>query len=192
MKMNNIVLLTAFAVLSFNANAGEFDGISAGFNVNSARGETKLVDPAGPFDGYLNHNSTTGTIFGQYGYVASENMLLTVGASYDVNDTKLSSTAKLKNHYAIYLEPGYVIDKSTLLYGKIGYHAAKFHSTDNGSVTTSSMNGIGYGVGIRNKLDNQFFVQAELEQVNYSKKTVNTAQVTPHITSINVGIGYQF
>ncbi len=190
--MKCIALLTTVVTLSSSAIAGEFDGFSAGFNVNSTKADTKLVDPAGPFDGYLKRNSTTGTIFGQYSYAASENVLLTVGASYDVKDTQLSDTTKLKNHYAVYFEPGYVIDKSTLIFGKIGYHRAKVNADDNGSVVSASFHGTGYGVGVRHKLDKQLFVQAELEQVKYSQKTLNTAQLTPHTPSIKMGIGYQF
>ncbi len=188
----HIALIVSISALSFSAFAGEFDGLSAGINLNHTKAKTKLVDPAGPFDGYLQNNSTTGTVFGQYSYVADANVLLGVGATFDLNDTKLSATMKLKNHYSIYLEPGYILDKSTMIYGKVGYHVAKLHADDNGSVATANMNGVGYGIGVRTKLDNQFFLQAELEQIKYSQKTINTAQTTPHTPSIKVGIGYQF
>jgi outer membrane immunogenic protein len=194
MNVKKTVLLISAAALSCAAAAGEFEGWSTGLNLNSNKADTKVVDAAGPFDGYIKRSSTTGTLFGQYSHAATDTVLLTVGLGYDLNDTKLSGdTFKLKNHYAVYFEPGYVLSKDTLVYGKVVYHAGKGEaSSEDGSVASGSLHGTGYGLGVRYKLDKQFFVQAEWERVNYSKGTVNTAEVTPQTSSFKLGIGYQF
>lgn len=190
MKKSTLLILS-IAALSSNVMAGDFEGWSAGINLGSTKANSKLVDPAGPFDGYVKKTNTTATIFGQYGQSISENGLLTVGASYDVRSLKTMDDIKQKNHYSVYLAPGYKLDQATLIYGKVGYHAATLQA-DDGSLSLTT-NGVGYGAGVRYKLDKEFFVQAELEKINYSKKTFNTnAEITPHITSLTVGIGYQF
>ena len=114
-----------------------------------------------------------------------------------------SSTVKMDSSYTISLVPGYLIDSSTMLYGKVGYTTAKISNKDNSDGVTDKMsfNGYTYGVGLKKLIDKNlfFFGEANMTKLNEKEWNGKTEQGTPlkqkikgDTTSFLVGIGYKF
>ena len=143
-----------------------------------------------------------------YGFAMGNNFVLGVGATYDFSktktgefstnmnlngeDTTFALDSTLKNHYSLYVQPTYVVNKDTAMFAKIGRHYAKstvnsnpntfisyvdgeFNITDTygllGTENSVSKNleGWGYGIGLKAFLSNNLFVQVEAAIVDYDK-----------------------
>ena len=152
--MNKILKLSAIALLAssvsamaqktgasiavFGAIAGaevEASG-NAGTGNGTGSGSVGKVTPVGGFD--IGYNFTP--------YFA-------VGATYIPVEAKIgtgrvdggSITGELKDHYTIYIEPAYVVNKDASLYGRLQYAHADMTLT--GATGSNKLEGWGVGVG---------------------------------------------
>lgn len=96
-------------------------------------------------------------------------------------DTRtLNSTNKLKNTWGISVEPGWNFTESTLGFVKlawvntqlntaVNYSNSDGNSGGNGSVDTSkTLNGFGYGIGVKQMLSSNIYAGVDLMGVTYS------------------------
>jgi opacity protein-like surface antigen len=95
-----------------------------------------------------------------------------------------------KSHYSLALEPGYVVNDKTLVFGILAYHTAQTEIEDGAS--SARVNGIGYGIGFKRSLTDHLFLMGELQHVDYSSKSVNGNTLKPSSTTSAVGVGYHF
>ena len=95
-----------------------------------------------------------------------------------------------KSHYSLAVEPGYVVNDQTLVFGILAYHTAKAEIED--ASGSARLSGIGYGVGFKRTLGNNLFVTGELQRVDYGTKTVDGSSLKPSSTTGSVGVGYHF
>lgn len=95
-----------------------------------------------------------------------------------------------KSHYSLALEPGYVVNDKTLVFGILAYHTAQTEIED--GTSSARVNGIGYGIGFKRSLTDHLFLMGELQHVDYGSKTVDGSSLKPSSTTSAVGLGYHF
>ena len=95
-----------------------------------------------------------------------------------------------KSHYSIAVEPGYVIDDQTLVFGILAYHRAKTAFED--GTETKGISGVGYGIGFKRSLASHVFLMGEIQQVKYGSATIDNSTVKPTSNTAALGLGYHF
>ena len=186
--MNKILKWSAIALLatstSLMAQTKQFEGIAAGI---FAGGVGASVD--GSVTGTATGGSgTIGKVTGiagidlGYGFATSSNSVISIGASYIPMKAKFGSgsgndstsgtsiTGELKDHYTIYIQPTYVLNKDTGLFAKINYAHADVRTTNTTSAS-SSVEGWGAGIGSKTFVTPTTFIQVEANYAEYD--TIN-------------------
>lgn len=140
-----------------------------------------------------------------YGISVAPQWIVTLGASYDLNKTDFGSVnyvdgggtykvdGRLKNHYAVYVAPGYRLSDKLLAYAKLGWHraTAEFNDSQAGTGKTTH-NGTGFGAGVSTALSRQLEARFEVQRVNYSRESANLSNGKPESTEATVYLGYRF
>ena len=57
---------------------------------------------------------------------------------------------------------------------------------------SSTFDGYGVGVGLRSMINSKFYVQAEVNEIDYSSQSFNGLNVDPKQISGTIGVGYKF
>ena len=152
-----------------------------------------------------------------YGFVANNNLVVSLGATYDFNDSEatlvtatdgedstVSIKGKLKDHYSLYVQPTYLLNNSTGIFAKVSYNYAKnsIKLTENDTSVSFSENleGWGYGVGAKTFLNDNLYLQFEGSLVKYDKQSKSivgdlndyTISAKPEVLSALISIGYKF
>ena len=131
-----------------------------------------------------------------YGFALGNNFVLGIGATYDFSKTKtggfdfngninsedstLTINSNLKDHYSLYIQPTYVINKDSAFFAKVGRHYAKSEVSSEGtgylvpgafgdSPRKNNYEGWGYGLGLKTLLNSNFYIQAEAGIVEYDR-----------------------
>ncbi len=178
--------------------ASGFTGFSIGANANASTSSTEVSNVNGSVD--LGKSSQNVSLQAAYGVDLGNNYVLGLGATYALGDLKSGSAStggfnanlKGKDAYSIYLEPGYAISNSTLVYGKLAYLNMKGEVEGTGYRGSKNFSGVGYGIGVRHKLNKNLFLQGEIAQSEYSDESISGTTYKPSATTGTVGIGYQF
>jgi opacity protein-like surface antigen len=171
--------------------AGASIGINSGFESNHMAINTNSINLGG--------HSSPFNLNGSYTFLISPTMTVATGLTYDLTDAKAATFsggyAKLKNHYALNIEPGYALSENTLGYLKVAYHSATSSTTLTSTTYTKSVTGWGYGLGAKHKLDKNLFINIEIQQVGYNAYTntnISSGAITHTSTFGAIGLGYQF
>jgi opacity protein-like surface antigen len=151
-----------------------------------------------------------------YGFVANNNLVVSLGATYDFNDSEatfvssddgtdaVSIKGKLKDHYSLYVQPTYLLNNSTGIFAKVSYNYAKnsIKLTENATSISFSENleGWGYGVGAKTFLNDNLYLQFEGSLVKYDKQSKSIVgdldnyiiSAEPEVLSALISIGYKF
>ena len=197
-----------------------FGIISGGDGLNSKLGDQTNVIPGVDLN---------------YGFAMGNNFVLGLGATYDFSKTKTGGftsnylinsedatftiDSNLKNHYSLYIQPTYVINKDSAMFAKVGRHYAKSSVKSAGGfsygpysvgllgndVTVSEkIEGWGLGLGLKTFLTSNLFVQleggvVEYDKINlpfrlseYSELDDNTGSHKIKTTNAMVSVGYKF
>ena len=85
------------------------------------------------------------------------------------------------------MAPGYALNDSILLYGKLAYITATVSDP-----RATELSGTGYGVGIKILGGSRLFYQAELSGTDYAKRQYINATDTFGLNILTLGIGYKF
>lgn len=149
-------------------------------------------------------NDVAGRLDASYGFGLSPEWVLTVGATYDLNKTDFGSVtylsggvqtveAKLKDHFSVYVAPGYQVAPNWLVYGKLSTHHAKAEYTDTGANSGETTHtGTGFGFGVATALSKQVEGRFEIEQINFNEKSANLSTGKPTSTQATLYVGYRF
>lgn len=209
MKMKTWAMTAALAALACSAAqaqtaAGSFQGFSLGLNAGMISSATEITSGTDVLDG-LGHSSAVGSLQGAYSWAAGDRGVLSVGATYNLNDVdggELRTTAgvrtalyKARDAYSVYFEPGYLLTDKTLAFATLGYEAATARAEDGaGVVVKKDIQGAGYGFGLRTMLDKNLYVQVAVKQVYYDSERFpgDTADFKTRATLGSVGVGYKF
>jgi opacity protein-like surface antigen len=222
--MNKICKLSAIALLasstSLMAQSKGFEGASIGLFAGFAGAELEGK-------GTETRGDTTSASVGKvtpmagidlsYAFATGSNSVIGLGVSYvpvkaeigtgsttDGNQTG-KGDVELKDHYSIYIQPTYVVNKDSALFLKVNYSHADLKAAGSPrSVTLTSGNDVeGYGasVGLKTFLTPNAFVQAEVNYTEYDtisgRKTNAAGNVTtfsgdPKLVQGLITIGYKF
>ena len=184
------------------AQISNFSGYSASANLNSVSVNTKLDWSEGVIDGLGQQSWKVSTRIG-YGLIANRNSVFTVGANYTFGTTRNGtvevaasgqslSVMKMKNQVALFVEPGLLIRDTTLAYGRISYDRAGLTLASEAGDESQTMNGIGFGFGIRTMLNKKAFVQAEFTQTGYRDIMWGGGALKSKINAGTAGLGFKF
>jgi opacity protein-like surface antigen len=197
-----------------------FGIISGGDGINSKLGDQTNVIPGVDLN---------------YGFAMGNNFVLGLGATYDFSKTKTGGftsnyeingedatftiDSNLKDHYSLYIQPTYVINKDSAMFAKVGRHYAKSSVKSAGGfiadgvsvgllgndVTVSEkIEGWGLGLGLKTFLTSNLFVQLEGGVVEYDKINLpfrliedsfwddNTGSHKVKTTNATISVGYKF
>lgn len=194
--LNKFLIIAGLLATSNSfAQAEKFSGFSVGLNTGFVTNST--YSSSNPTT--LGSNSTLLNIDATYSVAISPSSILGIGLTYDLSDTVLyegtsgdgiigDTTWKLKNHYSINFEPGYVIRDDALAYAKVAYHSGK------SSVLTldQNINGWGYGFGAKFNVDKNLYLKIEAQHVDYGSFTSSSTKIIHKSTLGTIGLGYQF
>lgn len=209
-----------------SALAQSFEGgmLSVGMAAHSA--SSRYVDDAnsGVSDGtnllYGNHRLMT-NVDAAFTKHIKHQWKLGIGTAYDLHSMDVGAHGRTssgvqyrfsmreRNHWSLYLQPMYILDDTTAIFGKIGYHGASLYATDlHGKVISKShfgesfkLSGTGYSLGMRKSLPHQIFMQVEGQYVSFNERRSTAAndvdsrsyyEVKLNLISGIVSLGYQF
>ncbi len=207
MKKTLLALSLVAATQTAFAQASNFEGLSIGLGLAAVGVDTKYQD-TDDFNLKVGQTNVIPVIDLSYAYAVDSKFLVGVGATYDLKDAKSGSasvpdyasiTLKAKSHYSIYVQPTYLMTNNTALFAKVGYHSMKGTAEivcDDCTNDSLKFKGIGYGAGIKTFLDKNIFVQAEIQVVDYKKKSLADDDFTwsykPKSTAGILSVGYKF
>ena len=196
--MKKIIALAAIAAAystSAFAQVSNFEGFSAATNLTYSKASV-----ASSQDFSLSDKSTGVNLQAGYGFAMDASTVITVGAQYALSDAKAgdytnpTGSVKLKKQTSFYIEPGFLLNPTTLVYGKVSYDSASANAIEASATYKADIKGIGYGFGARTMLDKNLFVQAEVKKTSFGEESFpgDTAKFKVKNTVASVGIGYKF
>jgi len=183
MKDTHLVLALVLGLVSIYAQANDFEGVNVGLGLGYSQPQIQYTDnnPAGKY--LWSKNNIIYRFDASYNLALNEKWLLGFGATYDSflhagtqDKTYGPVTGYIKDHRSIYLQPTYVLDNSSAVFAKVGYHEARVNTL--GKPTASwvddkfNVYGTGYGLGYKRLLNERFFAQAEVQFVGYGNKSM--------------------
>jgi opacity protein-like surface antigen len=199
-----LALILALASSSVSAQSNSFEGFELGLGLSHVKADVEYTDTS-LFHLEWDDSDTVAQAHIGYNWSINEKWLLGAGFSHTFNDidaginNDLSGNVltKLNNHSAIYIQPTYILSDSSAIFVKLGYHKAKVSITSSAAFWTDdrySIHGIGYGIGYKHAINTSFFVQAELDFVDYSDKSFqnNSYDYTQETQSATISLGYSF
>ena len=220
-----VVLFGIVAISSANADNKNFEGPylqgALGYESVSGNVDSNVIKvTAGAGAGTYNVNTQVNSSKGLaavagigYGFRFSPRVLMTVGAEYSPNNRDLSYTATgtgliiipntitLSSRYSVYVAPGYEIDSSSVVYGKVGYASSKL-KVNNGDGDQTTLTGYILGAGYKKFFKDNIYGFAELNYIKLNSSTISGIGSTYTGTySYNVGgneynalvgVGYKF
>ena len=226
--MKKTLLFLSTFLLMLNPVVANASGWAVGVSISDNTLDTagkEDVDSNGSIDATKNvsDNFAVGSIFVEYSNI-NDKYGVTFGVDYipfdaDIDKRSIAQSSvgadpgtvttgnnsvegTVKDHYTIYVQPGYMVSPSTMLYGTLGLATA----TVNGkSVSLShtninkdvNMDGTKVGVGVKHTYDSGLFIKADYSETSYdtiSFTTSNSTKATADLdnTSFGISIGKQF
>lgn len=192
-KINKLLMTSAIfasVFFSFTTNAQvsvkNFAGPSVEVGVQATKTKLTLVQTYDGSDDGLSQNNTNylKKLSAQYGFETSiNNLVIGLGASYALGNATVhfvdcscyDEFAKLKNAMSVYIEPTYVLNDTTAVFGKLSYNRVNstvyFYGDDPDAADSKTISGRGIGVGVTHFLTKDLFLKAEIESVHYGNNT---------------------
>ena len=217
--------------LNIAANASGFGlGASVSSNTLDTAGKED-VDNNGTIDATktVSDDITIGSIFGEYSAtgINGSKLAMTIGIDYipaDADIDKRSITqnasgakaggaspqstgtnsveATVEDHYTVYLQPGFMVNDSTMLYGTVGYSNAtiigKSVSLTHTNINKSQdLEGTVVGAGVKHVRDNGLFIKLDYKETSYDTISFTTSNSTKATADLDnetfaLSIGKQF
>lgn len=202
----NIAIILALASTSVYAESSNFEGFEAGLGLGYVNADMVYTD-SNPDRLDWDENDVVVQLGAAYHWSINDDWLIGLGATYDLNDTDAGTQtyrnenirAELQNHNSIYLQPTYVIDDTSAVFAKIGYHKARTKVTGPSTVWADdnvSVEGFGYGLGYKRLIQNNLFIQGEFLFVNYDDESLISGALSyeykQKARSAVVTLGYRF
>jgi len=205
MKMKLLALTLALSATTAFAQPSNFEGFSAGVSISAVGVDTGVSSNQG-IGFNLGENNVIPAVDLSYSMPIDKQMLVGFGFTYDLAKSKSGEITgdgsiglETKDHYSVYVQPQYLLNNTTSVFGKLGYHKIKgaISGSYAANFTTSNFNGIGYGVGIKTFIDKNLFIQVEGQIVDFKKKSEDygDGEVVSYKPKSSAGIitlGYKF
>ena len=201
-----LALLASVATTPAFSQAKNFAGpsIAIGGGYSSQTATLKITDGGDPFDNSIGQNNFSALVDLSYGLEVDKNFILSVGATYDLTDSDLDDVlienfkTKLQDHYSLYLQPTFLVNNNTGIFGKLSYNFAKYTGTviEDGRSASNDLEGWGYGIGAKTFLTNSIYIQVEGNYVEYDTYSAildgTTFSGKPKVLSALMSVGYKF
>lgn len=194
--------LSALA-LSVQAQNTNFTGATLGGNIVL---QDNKIDYGGDLNGRTSKDTNVAfQLDAAYGIALGQTWVATIGATYDINKSDYGSLnyqdgnrtetvkVKAKDHWSVYLAPGYAINNNWLVYGKVAYHQFKGEFTDTAMPSgTTKHNGYGLGAGTSYAVTPNFLVSGEVQHISLDRATGNNSNGKPSSTQLTMKAAYRF
>jgi opacity protein-like surface antigen len=195
MKKSIIVaaVAAAFVAPQVFAQSANFQGFSVGLGVNAANSSSELSDTTGSQK--YTDSDNNGTLQLQYNMELSNVFVLGLGGTANFGDLKAGKSGanqfKIKDAYSLYVAPGYAINNSWLVYGKVAYLNANEKGENGGNASFD--NGWGLGLGLQTLFSKNWFGQFEYMANDYGEKNIGTTTKAKLKSDVlTLGVGYKF
>jgi hypothetical protein len=162
-----------------------------------------------------------GNVSADYGFQLTNKITLLAGGSYDLGNTDIFAYSgslagfkfkfKEKDHFSLFIAPGYQLSEKTIGYVKFAYHrstwsessnwgelAEAIHDYTGGALSphqkdySKGLHGYGIGFGLRSQIYNNIYSTLEVQRVNYDKATISPFTIDSDSTIASVGLTYKF
>ena len=200
------IVVAAIALASTTAFAGGFDGPFVQLGIGGSSTGTKVSGTTvntTSVDGTNSQGSFNGLVAGGYSQ-SFGNFNLAANLFYVIGNQKAGSktsnglntdgesvsenyNSKLKNTWGISIEPGWNFTESTLGYAKLAWVMSQantsmnYHNNVGGFDTTPStsktINGFGYGLGVKQMITKNIYAGVDLMGVSYQSYSVTDADL---------------
>jgi len=149
-----------------------------------------------------------------YAFAIDNNFLIGLGFTYGLNDTDAGTVAsilkfKIEDQRSVYIQPTYAFNNSFAAFGKLGYYEMDGKATLTQNLFINNQNyglaagsasgefkGIGYGFGLKGLINQNAYIQAEVQYVDYDSEgggsANNVASFKPETVSGIISVGYKF
>lgn len=182
MKTKLAVITLALISGSAYAQSNEFEGFNVGLGLGYVQPKVTYTDNN---PGYYqwNKNDFVFQVDAAYNKAVNDKWLIGIGLTLDLNNTNAGTKSAnygpvettMKEHHSIYIQPTYVIDNSSAVFAKVGYHSIKVDAIgqpgSNWFDDKFHTQGIGYAIGYKKIINKAFFAQAEILIVDYKNKS---------------------
>jgi opacity protein-like surface antigen len=204
------ILLSSIA----SAQSEKFEGAYYGIGYVAGSTNTKGTDTTTSLYDSNGQSMQVGSVEVGYGYLYKDQIVINTKLTYDITNPVVNSsldtanrTDTQKNHFSIAIEPGYLLNNNTLIFGKLSYHSNQIHyyrsfisGTYSGQTAsaTTTFTGYGIGAGVKTEITNNVFLAIDTEVVSYGSKTphfvrsggttsdTNSYKPTSNITTISI------
>jgi opacity protein-like surface antigen len=148
-----------------------------------------------------------------YAFPIDQNFLIGLGITYGLNDTDAGEFLgvlkfKAEDAKSVYIQPTYAFSDSFAAFAKLGYHEVKGTATLSTDIdlggdlgieagsASDTYTGVGYGVGLKGMINQNVFIQAEIQYKDYGSEgggsITNVLSVSPETVSALISIGTKF
>lgn len=205
MKKKLLALTLALSATTVFAQSSNFEGFSAGVSISAVGVDTKVSSNEG-YGFNLGENNIIPGVDLSYSMPLGKQTLVGFGFTYDLAKSKSGEITgdgsiglETKDHYSVYVQPQYLLNNTTAVFGKLGYHKIKgtISGTYAANFTSENFTGIGYGVGIKTFIDKNLFIQVEGQIVDFKKKSFDygggeVISYKPKSSAGIITLGYKF
>jgi opacity protein-like surface antigen len=209
-----LALLASVATTPAFSQAKNFAGpsiaIGGGYSSQTASLKQSVVDDNNiSVTNGIGQNNFSALVDLSYGLELDKSFILSVGATYDLTESDIDIIifdngylkSKLQDHYSLYLQPTFLVNNNTGIFGKLSYNLANYTGSilQNGvtRAASSDLEGWGYGIGAKTFLNNSTYIQVEGSYTEYSNYRAVVDNATsfsgkPKILSALMSVGYKF
>lgn len=205
-KIKKFILLTFFTTTTIApalSQSVNFNGPSIAIYGANNKGEivTDFGDP-------ILIPKKTDTAYGidaAYTFGVEKNFFLTLGATYQINDTNfgtvLDNTSddepvdyKATKQYSFYVAPMFALNNNTAVFLKASLNTININELYDAtnSLDIEFKNKFGYGIGVQHMFHKNLFAKLEYEQVDYGTKLEDEINYSPETKAFKIAIGYKF
>ena len=229
MKKLLVTLFATFFAFTVNTASADVSGLAIGISFSNNELDTTVTDDIDSNGTITTTKALTdtvqaGSIFGELTLVGSGSLAVTFGVDYipvDADLDKRSTTqatikgsgttsssgtnsgkATIDDHVTFYIQPGYMMNGNTMVYGTLGFVRADITATwesvsSTNTTKVQTLDGTKVGAGVKHVRDNGLFLKLDYSETDYDKvsyTTTNNTLVTGDIdnTAIGLSIGKSF
>jgi hypothetical protein len=198
-KISCTLALLASVAATPASSQTNFAGLSGSIGIGYDSAKDSITDSGGT--GNSKENNWVSVLDLSYGIIASKDLVFSLGGTYSLKNSETKSEdfdTKLKDRYSIYLEPTYLLSENTGIFLNLSYNKAKMTAAADDDVTLSEdVDAYGYGVGIKNFIDKNLFVKAQVNYVKYGSHNTTASDgvpttISPKTTTALISVGYKF
>jgi opacity protein-like surface antigen len=198
-KISCILALLASVAATPASSQTNFAGLSGSIGIGYDRATDTISDAVGTLNS--KKNNWVSVLDLSYGIIASKDFVFALGGTYGLTDSETEGAGfetKLKDRYSIYLEPTYLLSENTGIFLNLSYNKAKMTAAaDDGVTLSEDVDAYGYGVGIKNFIDKNLFVKAQVNYVKYGSHNTTASDgvpstISPKTTTALISVGYKF